>query len=66
LSRIRLTGSAELRSEYYSGMVLFGQSYWMDRLKFANKKRWRMKSEVCGKKKLQRWSIIQLQIVWHS
>jgi hypothetical protein len=27
LSRIRLTGSAELRSEYYSGMVLFGQSY---------------------------------------
>jgi hypothetical protein len=50
LSRIRLTGSAELRSEYYSGMVLFGQSYWMDRLKFANKKRWRMKSEVCGKK----------------
>jgi hypothetical protein len=27
LSRIRLTGSAELRSECYSGMVLFGQSY---------------------------------------
>jgi hypothetical protein len=27
LSHIRLTGSAELRSECYSGMVLFGQSY---------------------------------------
>jgi hypothetical protein len=27
LSRIRLTGLAELRSECYSGMVLFGQSY---------------------------------------
>jgi hypothetical protein len=27
LSGIRLTGSAELRSECYLGMVLFGQSY---------------------------------------
>jgi hypothetical protein len=27
LSHIRLTGSAELRSECYSGMVLFGCSY---------------------------------------
>jgi hypothetical protein len=27
LSRIRLTGSAELRSECYSGMVLFGRCY---------------------------------------
>jgi hypothetical protein len=27
LSHIRLTGSAELRSECYSGMVLFGRSY---------------------------------------
>jgi hypothetical protein len=27
LSHIRLTGSAELRSEFYSGMVLFGWSY---------------------------------------
>jgi hypothetical protein len=27
LSHIPLTGSAELRSEWYSGMVLFGQSY---------------------------------------
>jgi hypothetical protein len=27
LSRIRLTGSAELRSKCYSGMVLFGRSY---------------------------------------
>jgi hypothetical protein len=27
LSHIRLTGSAKLRSECYSGMVLFGQSY---------------------------------------
>jgi hypothetical protein len=26
-SHIRLTGSAELRSECYSGIVLFGQSY---------------------------------------
>jgi hypothetical protein len=27
LSHIRLTGSAELRSECYLGMVLFGRSY---------------------------------------
>jgi hypothetical protein len=27
LSHIRLTGSAELRSECYSGMVLFGHGY---------------------------------------
>jgi hypothetical protein len=27
LSHIRLTGSAELRSECYSGIVLFGRSY---------------------------------------
>jgi hypothetical protein len=27
LSHIRLTGSAELRSECYSGLVLFGRSY---------------------------------------
>jgi hypothetical protein len=27
LSHIQLTGSTELRSECYSGMVLFGQSY---------------------------------------
>jgi hypothetical protein len=27
LSHIRLTGSGELRSECYSGMVLFGRSY---------------------------------------
>jgi hypothetical protein len=27
LSHIRLTGSAELRSECYSSIVLFGQSY---------------------------------------
>jgi hypothetical protein len=27
LSHIRLTGSAELRSECYSGIVMFGRSY---------------------------------------
>jgi hypothetical protein len=27
LSHIRLTGSAELRSECYSGIVLFGRGY---------------------------------------
>jgi hypothetical protein len=27
LSHIRLTGAAELRSECYSGVVLFGRSY---------------------------------------
>jgi hypothetical protein len=27
MSHVRLTGSAELRSECYSGVVLFGRSY---------------------------------------
>jgi hypothetical protein len=33
LSHIRLTGSVELRSDRCSGLVLFGQSCRMDRLK---------------------------------
>jgi hypothetical protein len=49
LSRIRLTGSAELRSGCYSGMVLFGQSYWMNRLKSCKQKIQRMENEVCDK-----------------
>jgi hypothetical protein len=37
LSRIRLTGSVELRSDYCSGLVLFDQSCRMDRLKLQTR-----------------------------
>jgi hypothetical protein len=37
MSHIRWTGSAELRSECYLGMVLFGRSCRMNRPKIVNK-----------------------------
>jgi hypothetical protein len=49
LSHIRLTGSAELQSECYSGMVLFGQMLLNGSSKIANKKGQRMESGICGK-----------------
>jgi hypothetical protein len=46
LSHIRLTGSAELRSECYLGMVLFGRDYRMNRPDIANKVIQRKENEV--------------------
>jgi hypothetical protein len=37
MSRIRLTGSAELRSECCSGMVLFGRGYRINHPKLRTK-----------------------------
>jgi hypothetical protein len=50
-SHIRLTGSVELRSDCYSGLVLFNQSCRMDRLKITNKVRQKMESEIYDKQK---------------
>jgi hypothetical protein len=45
LSHIRLTGSVELRSDRYSGLVLFDQKCRMDSLKLLARqdRRWKVK-----------------------
>jgi hypothetical protein len=65
-----LTGwnSAMLRSGWFSGLTLFGQSCRMDRLEIAhqNKARQILESENWWWAKLQGWWSIRLQIVCYN
>jgi hypothetical protein len=48
LSHIQLTGSVELRSDHFSGLVLFDQNCRMDRLKLLVRqdRKWKVKFMV--------------------
>jgi hypothetical protein len=49
LSRIRLTGSVELRSDRCSSLVLFDQNCRMDRLKILARQDRKWENEIYGK-----------------